>query len=110
MLHANARLAGLSPATRWSGLYASNFTKALGQLTAAEQKQLKVSTMDLMLDPTGNGLQLHCVEAAPGFWTARVSQDIRLVLHKESGRTLLAYVDHHDAAYRWAERRRLAPP
>lgn len=90
-------------------LYAATFTKALGQLTAAEQKQVKVSTMDLMLDPAGNGLQLHRVEAAPGFWTARVSQDIRLVLHKESGRTLLAYVDHHDAAYRWAERRRLVP-
>ena len=90
-------------------LYASTFTKALGRLSAAEQKQVKIATVDLALDPTGNGLQLHRVEASPGFWTARVSQDIRLVLHKDGERTLIAYVGHHDDAYRWAERRRLVP-
>lgn len=90
-------------------LYASTFTKALGRLSAAEQKQVKITTVDLALDPTGNGLQLHRVEAAPGFWTARVSQDIRLVLHMDGARTLIAYVGHHDDAYRWAERRRLVP-
>ncbi|MBX9816206.1 MAG: AAA family ATPase [Sphingomonas sp.] len=90
-------------------LYAATFTKALDRLTAAEQKQVKIATVDLALDPSGNGLQLHRVEAAPSFWTARVSQDIRLVLHKEGERTLLAWVGHHDEAYRWAERRRLVP-
>ena len=90
-------------------LYASTFTKALGRLSATEQKQVKITTVDLALDPSGNGLQLHRVEAAPGFWTARVSRDIRLVLHKEDEHTLLAYVGHHDDAYRWAERRRLVP-
>lgn len=88
-------------------LYSSTFAKSLDRLTAAEQKQVKVTTVDLMLDPTGNGLQLHRVEKTDGFWTARVNQDIRLVLHKDGDVTLLAYVDHHDAAYRWAERRRL---
>ncbi|MFX9343877.1 hypothetical protein ABTO59_18860, partial [Acinetobacter baumannii] len=41
--------------------------------------------------------------------TARVSRDIRIVLHKDGERSLLAWVGHHDAAYRWAERRRLVP-
>ncbi|MFG1319226.1 3'-5' exonuclease [Xanthobacter autotrophicus] len=90
-------------------LYASTFTKALGRLAAAEQKQVKIATVDLALDPSGNGLQMHRVEASPGFWTARVSQDIRLVLHKDGAHTLIAYVGHHDEAYRWAERRRLVP-
>ncbi|MBN7764079.1 UvrD-helicase domain-containing protein [Nitratireductor aquibiodomus] len=90
-------------------LYASTFTKALNRLTAAEQKQVKITSFDLAQDESGNGLQLHKVEAAPGFWTARVNQDIRIVLHKAGGRTLLAYVDHHDDAYRWAERRKLVP-
>lgn len=90
-------------------LYASTFTKALGRLSAPEQKLVKITTVDLALDPTGNGLQMHRVEAAPGFWTARVSQDIRLVLHKDGEHTLIAYVGHHDDAYRWAERRRLVP-
>lgn len=90
-------------------LYASTFTQSLTKLTAQEQKQVKVTTVDLMLDPRGNGLQLHRVERSDGFWTARVSQDLRLVLHKDGERTLLAYVGHHDDAYRWAERRRLVP-
>lgn len=90
-------------------LYAATFIKALDRLAAAEQKQVKVTAFDLAQDETGNGLQLHRVEAAPGFWTARVSQDIRIVLHKDGGHTLLAWVGHHDDAYRWAERRRLVP-
>jgi hypothetical protein len=90
-------------------LYASTFTKALGRLTAAEQKQVKITAFDLAQDEAGNGLQLHRVDNAPGFWTARVSQDLRLVLHKDGAHTLLAYVGHHDDAYHWAERRRVAP-
>ncbi|MFL9840503.1 3'-5' exonuclease [Sphingomonas sp. ST-64] len=90
-------------------LYASTFTKALGRLTSAEQKQVKITAFDLAQDEAGNGLQLHRVDKSPGFWTARVSQDLRLVLHKDGAHTLLAYVDHHDAAYRWAERRKLVP-
>lgn len=90
-------------------LYAVTFTDALTHLSAQEQKQVKVTTVDLMIDPRGNGHQMHRVEASPGFWTARVSQDIRIVLHRDGEQMLLAWVGHHDEAYRWAERRRLAP-
>ncbi|MGK9234341.1 UvrD-helicase domain-containing protein [Inquilinus limosus] len=90
-------------------LYASTFQAALGRLTAQKQKQVKVTTVDLMLDPRGNGLQMHRIEKTDGFWSVRVSQDLRIILHKAGEATLLAYVDHHDAAYRWAERRRLVP-
>lgn len=90
-------------------LYASTFAKALDRLSAHEQKQVKITTVDLMLDPSGNGLQLHRIEATDGFWTARVNQDIRIVLHKDSERTLLAWVGHHNDAYNWAERRKLVP-
>lgn len=88
-------------------LYASTFTKALDRLTTAEQKQVKITAFDLAQDETGNGLSLHRVDASPGFWTARVSQDIRLVLHKDGEHTLLAWVGHHDDAYHWAERRKM---
>lgn len=88
-------------------LYASTFTDALGRLSAAEQKQAKLTAFDLQLDPRGNGLQMHRIEKAPGFWSVRVSSDIRIILYKEDNTTLLAYVDHHDAAYRWAERKRV---
>lgn len=90
-------------------LYASTFTKALSRLTAGAQKLVKITVFDLAQDEAGNGLQLHRVDASPGFWTARVNQDIRIVLHKDGEHTLLAWVDHHDDAYRWAERRKIVP-
>lgn len=90
-------------------LWSSTFTTALGKLSPQEQKQAKLTATDLLFDPKGNGMQQHRVEAAPGFWTVRVNQGLRIVLHKEGERTLLAYVGHHDDAYRWAERRKLVP-
>ena len=53
-------------------LYASTFIASLNRLTVQEQKQVKLTAFDLQMDPTGNGLQMHRVEKAPGFWTARV--------------------------------------
>lgn len=89
--------------------YASTFADSLARLAHNEQKQVKLTTVDLMLDARGNGLQMHRVEKTDGFWTVRVSQDIRIVIHKSGEDLLLAYVGHHDDAYRWAERKRLVP-
>ncbi|WNO55184.1 3'-5' exonuclease [Stakelama saccharophila] len=52
---------------------------------------------------------MHRIGAADGFWSVRVNRDVRIVLHKEGDRVLLAYVAHHDEAYAWAERKRLIP-
>ena len=54
-------------------------------------------------------MQLHKLDQArdPHFWSVRVSRDIRLIVHKTDASLLLCYVDHHDEAYRWVERRKL---
>src|SRR5204863_2254749 len=61
------------------------------------------------MDRTGSGLQLHRIDKSkdPNFWSARANRDVRLVVHKTDESLLVAYVDHHDAAYAWAERRRI---
>lgn len=85
------------------------FTAALARLPAQEQKAVKTSAFDMQLDPSGPGLQFHRIEAArdPNFWSVRVNRDIRIIVHRTAGSLLLAYVDHHDKAYAWAERRRI---
>tara|TARA_R110002124_G_scaffold264928_1_gene431651 strand:- start:324 stop:2336 length:2013 start_codon:yes stop_codon:yes gene_type:complete len=90
-------------------LIASSFTKSLERLTGQEQSQVKITAFDIQQNPEGNGLSLHRIDRCrdPGFWSARVTRDIRIVLHKRGADTLLAYVGHHDDAYDWAERRRL---
>ena len=88
---------------------ADTFTDSLAKLTGDEQKAVKTTAFDLQMDPARPGLKLHQVEGAKDkdFWSARVGRDIRLIVHRTASSFLLCYVDHHDAAYQWAERRRL---
>src|SRR5919106_1330081 len=88
---------------------ADTFTDSLARLTGEQQKAVKTTAFDLQLNPTQPGMQLHKLDQArdPHFWSVRVSRDIRLIVHRTDASLLLCYVDHHDEAYRWAERRKL---
>ena len=90
-------------------LIADTFTSAFNRLSGKDQKAVKASVFDLQMDPTGNGLQLHRIDKSKdrNFWSARVNRDVRLIVHKTRHSMLVAYVDHHDDAYSWAERRRI---
>jgi len=88
---------------------ADTFTDSLAKLTREEQKAVKTTAFDLQLNPANPGMKLHKLDRArdKDFWSVRVGRDIRLIVHKTTGSLLLCYVDHHDADYRWAERRKL---
>ena len=88
---------------------ADTFTDGLAKLTGDEQKAVKTAAFDLQMNPAHPGLKLHQVDRAKDkdFWSVRVSRDIRLIVHRTASSFLLCYVDHHDAAYQWSERRRL---
>src|SRR5712664_3333768 len=88
---------------------ADTFTDSLARLTGDEQKAVKTTAFDLQLNPSGTGLSFHKLDKAKdkNFWSVRVSSDIRLIVHRVQDSLLLCYVDHHDRAYDWAERRRL---
>jgi mRNA-degrading endonuclease RelE of RelBE toxin-antitoxin system len=85
------------------------FTDSLSRLTGEEQKAVKTTAFDLQVNPANPGTSLHKLDRAkdPNFWSARVSRDIRIILHRTDSSLLLCYVDHHDNAYAWAERRKL---
>ena len=74
-----------------------------------EQKQIKTSAFDMQMNPANPGLQFHKLNKArdPNFWSVRVNRDIRIIVHRSENRLLLCYVDHHDDAYNWGERRKL---
>jgi hypothetical protein len=88
---------------------AATFTDSLGRLTGEEQKLVKTTAFDLQMDPSSPGHQFHKLDNARdrNFWSVGVSRDIRLIVHKTQNSLLLCYVDHHDKAYAWAERRKL---
>jgi mRNA-degrading endonuclease RelE of RelBE toxin-antitoxin system len=88
---------------------ADTFTDSLARLTGEEQKTVKTTAFDLQLNPAKPGMSFHKLDKAKdkNFWSVRVSGDIRLIVHKTQSSLLLCYVDHHDKAYDWAERRKL---
>jgi mRNA-degrading endonuclease RelE of RelBE toxin-antitoxin system len=88
---------------------ADTFTDSLAKLTGEEQKTVKTTAFDLQLNPANPGFSFHKLDRAKdkNFWSVRVNTDIRLIVHKTSDSLLLCYVDHHNNAYQWAERRKL---
>jgi hypothetical protein len=90
-------------------LISDTFTDSLARLTGDEQKATKTTAFDLQVNAAGHGMSFHKLDGAKdkNFWSVRVTADIRLIVHKTSGSLLLCYVDHHDKAYVWAERRKL---
>ena len=88
---------------------ADTFTDSLAKLTGEEQKAVKTAAFDLQLNPSQPSLQFHKLAKAkdPHFWSIRVSRDVRLIVHKTGTSLLLCYVNHHDEAYQWAERRKV---
>ena len=88
---------------------AESFIKALGKLNAREQAATKITVFDLQQNPAASGLRFHPVAGSKDqrFRSVRVNRDIRVIAHKTDDSFLICYVDHHDAAYKWAERRRI---
>ena len=88
---------------------ADTFTDSLAKLTGEEQKSVKTTAFDLQLNPAHPSMSFHKIEKSKdkNFWSVRAGSDIRLIVHKTAASLLLCYVDHHDKAYSWAERRKL---
>jgi hypothetical protein len=88
---------------------ADTFTDSLARLTGEEQKAVKTTAFDLQVNLAAPGMQFHKLDKARdrNFWSVRVSRDLRMIVHRTPESLLLAYAGHHDAAYQWAERRRL---
>lgn len=90
-------------------LIADTFTDSLARLGGDEQKAVKTTAFDLQVDPASPGMSFHKLDKArdKNFWSVRVNLDLRIIVHRSAENLLLCYVDHHDKAYDWAERRRL---
>jgi len=88
---------------------ADTFTDSLARLGGDEQKAVKTTAFDLQVNPAHPGLQFHKLDRPkdPSFASVRVNKDVRIIVHRTGTSLLLCYVDHHDKAYQWAERRRI---
>lgn len=88
---------------------ADTFSDSLEKLNNEEKKTVKTTAFDLQINPINPGLKFHRLDRAKdkNFWSIRVSRDLRIIVHKTDSSLMLCYTDHHDAAYRWAARRKI---
>jgi hypothetical protein len=86
---------------------AKSFTDSLAKLSHDDTRLAKLALADLVIDASYPGLKQHPVQGRdPNMWSARVNDDIRIIMNKREAETIFCYVAHHDDAYAWAERRR----
>ncbi len=64
-------------------LLADTFTDSLSRLTGEEQKLVKITALDLQINPANPGHQFHRIDKAKdrNFWSVRVGSDQRLIIH-----------------------------
>ncbi len=88
---------------------ADSFIASLARLTNEEQKLVKIAVFDLYTNLANPGTRLHRLDRArdKNFWSVRVSADLRIIVHRLNDSLSLCYVGRHDAAYAWAERRKI---
>lgn len=84
----------------------------LAKFSSAVQGKILKWAIKFQSDPTSPGINYENIQAArdPSLKSIRIDQDWRGIVFKPTTGDVyvLLYVDHHDAAYRWAENRKIA--
>ena len=87
---------------------AKTFSASAGKLTAVERGRVFDFLTKFMQDPHAPGLNLEKIHAAQDeLRSARITQELRTILHQSGNQFTLLYAGHHDDAYDWAGRRRI---
>ena len=85
---------------------------AIFKLPKEQQSKMRKFILEFQKNPTASGFNFERIKVASNdrFRSVRIDQSYRAILYKpEFGNTyLFMWVDHHDAAYAWAERKQLA--
>jgi len=91
---------------------AQDFLANLATLSSSVQGKILKWALRFQSDPTSVGINYESIKGAreKNLKSVRIDQDWRGIVFKPlTGDVyVLMYVDHHDAAYRWAEGRRVA--
>lgn len=91
---------------------AQDFLVNLATLPSAVQGKVLKWALKFQSDPTSNGINYEPINGArdKNLKSIRIDHDWRGIVFKPPAGDVyvLMYVDHHDAAYKWAEGRRIA--
>src|ERR1035437_10619471 len=87
----------------------SDFLRAFSNVQKGHQKQVREFIERFRERPDAPGLNYEVIQSAKGkdLYSVRINQAYRAVVFHPSNSSVfvLTWVDHHDEAYRWAERK-----
>ncbi|MAG93373.1 MAG: DNA helicase UvrD [Planctomycetaceae bacterium] len=85
------------------------FSASTKKLSTPDRGRVLDFLTKFMDDPSSPGLNFETIEGAKDrrVKSARITQDLRTILHQGDGMLTLLYAGHHEDAYRWAEHRRV---
>lgn len=87
-----------------------DFLLAFSNVQKSHQKKVREFFERFQVHPESDGINYEPIQSArdKNFYSVRVDQAYRAVIAKPDPNVyVLMWVDHHDEAYRWAERKRL---
>lgn len=85
------------------------FSASIKKLSTPDRGRVLDFLTKFMEDPGSPGLNFETIQGAKdsNMKSARITQDMRTILHQSDGMLTLLYAGHHEDAYRWAEHRRI---
>lgn len=88
---------------------ADTLTASIAKLDPPFQDLVKQTVFDFQVNPKTPSFKYHRLKGTKdkNFWSIRANDDIRVIIHRSGDVNVLCYADHHDPAYRWAEKRKL---
>lgn len=87
---------------------APSFFDSANRLESAERTRVFDFLAKFYENPAHPSLSLErVVKRDPKIWSARITQELRAIVHRDGETNLLLYAGHHDDSYQWAERRRV---
>lgn len=90
-------------------IIAQSFVKQLRTFAKRDQEAISLKVIALQAGMTESRHKLHKVDGDAGWWSAYVNGDLRIILQRPGeNECVVCWVDHHDAAYRWARNHTLA--
>ncbi len=85
----------------------SNFLNALSKLSKLDQKGVRKTIDTILKKHDSPGLRLHKIKhPSSAIFSYSVNRNIRIIVHRQDKTITMLYVDHHDDAYSWIERRK----
>lgn len=87
-------------------MFAATFFASVAKLEANEQVKAIDFVNRFQANPANPGMSLERLRTrSKNIWSGRITRDLRAILFQDGEHWALLYADHHDPAYRWAERR-----